>query len=210
MAHKIEDLTGKRFGRLIVIDRADDYITPGSGRHRPQWNCKCDCGNMTVVRSTCLKGGITRSCGCLNKEIVGNNARKHGGFGTRLYNVWDSMRERCNTPTDSAYHNYGGRGITVCREWNDFAAFREWALAAGYDENAPRGQYTLDRIDVNKGYSPDNCRFITMAEQARNKRNTPYYEFNGEVRNLKEWAEATGIKYETLFNRYKRGIPVLE
>lgn len=210
MPNKIEDLTGMRFGRLVVISRAEDYITPGNGRHRPQWYCQCDCGTKTVVRSTCLKSGVTKSCGCLNREIVGNNSRKHGGFGTRLYSVWDSMRERCNTPTDTAYANYGGRGITVCDEWSDFTKFKEWALGAGYDENAPRGQCTLDRIDVNKGYSPDNCRFVSMAEQARNKRRTPYYEFNGETKTLKEWAELTGIKYEALFARYKRGVPVLE
>ena len=209
MANVVEDLTGKRFGRLLVIDRADDDITPGDGRHRAMWNCLCDCGKTITTRATSLKSGTTKSCGCLNREIVGNNSRRHGGFGTRLYKVWNSMRERCNTPTDNAYHNYGGRGITVCEEWDNFTTFKEWAINAGYDESAPRGQFTLDRIDVNKGYSPDNCRFITMAEQAKNKRCTPYYEHNGETKSLKEWAEITGIKYETLFARYKRGVPVI-
>lgn len=198
-----EDLTGRRFGRWTVISRATEIT------RRPVWNCKCDCGTEKKVRGSTLISGESQSCGCLQKEQVGDRARKHGGFGTRLYAIRNSMRQRCNNPNHHAYSNYGGRGITICAEWEDYAAFKEWAIGAGYDEDAARGEYTLDRIDVDKGYSPDNCRFVDMRQQANNRRVTIVVEHNGEKHPLTEWAQILGVEYTTLWRHYKQGTSVL-
>lgn len=117
---------------------------------------------------------------------------------TRLYKIWSSMKSRCSTPSHTSYKNYGAKGITVCEEWaRDFGAFREWAIEAGYDEEAPRGQYTLERIDVKGPYSPENCCWKTIQEQERNKNTTIYVEDNGERICLKEYCERYGANYGT-------------
>lgn len=198
------DLAGMRFGRLTVLNRAADHIT-AKGYHHIMWNCICDCGVKCVIRGKSLTGNVTRSCGCLQKEQIKERASKHNGFGTRLYNIWNSMRQRCNNPNHRSYHNYGGRGIKICAEWDDFNIFRAWALSAGYDETAVRGKCTLDRIDVDSGYSPNNCRFINMREQADNRRGSIILEHDGETHPLTVWAEILGIKYPTLWKRYRSG-----
>lgn len=199
-----ENLIGQKFGRLTVIDVADDIVSE-SGRHTAMWKCLCDCGNETVVRGKCLKSGDTKSCGCLQREEVSRRFSKHHGFGTRLYAIWDSMRQRCNNPNNGAYHNYGGRGIKICKEWNDYDAFRTWAYQAGYDDGAPRGSLTLDRIDVDSEYSPENCRWVSMGAQSLNKRETLYLEYEGKCKPLIEWAREKNIKYATAWRRYSRG-----
>lgn len=115
------------------------------------------------------------------------------------------MRQRCNNPKSKSYKNYGGRGISICSEWDDFAIFRTWAIENGYNESAPRGQCTLDRIDVNGNYCPENCQWSDMKHQVNNRRETVWIEYNGEEHPLTEWADITGIKYCTLWARYKRG-----
>lgn len=174
------------------------------------WNCVCDCGNRKTIRETSLLGGDTRSCGCFQKEGIAARARKHGGFGTRLYAIWNSMRQRCLNENHYAYHNYGGRGITICDEWNDYNTFRDWAISSGYRDDAERGEFTLDRIDVNGSYSPDNCRWANMKEQSRNKRDTVLIPFYGEVKPLIEIAEELGVEYTTAWKRYKNGLPIKE
>jgi len=188
-----------------VVSRAPDHVASRSGYKSVMWNCVCDCGAAVVTRGKSLRYGVTKSCGCLARELKSQNNSKHHGFGTRLYAVWDSMRQRCNNPQNKAYKNYGGRGISICSEWDDFTKFREWAYATGYDDDAPRGVCTLDRIDVNGDYCPENCRWATAKEQGRNRRDTPYYTLGDETHDLKTWAEITGIKYETLWARHKRG-----
>lgn len=203
------DLTGKRFEHWFVESKAPDKVL-ASGYHEIMWNCVCDCGNRKVVRGKSLRGGISTSCGCAQRKGVGDRARRHGGFGTRLYAVWDSMRRRCNNPNCKAYHNYGARGISICDEWDDFAAFRDWAILSGYDESAERGSFTLDRIDVNKGYSPDNCRWCDMRVQANNRRSSISLTYNGETHSLTEWADIIGVDYTTLWKRYRDGKPTEE
>ena len=200
----VVDLTGRTFGRWKVISRAPDHITD-KGYHHIMWNCECECGTRKAVRGKSLTGNISRSCGCLIRELAHNRMVKHGGFGTRLYAVWDSMRQRCNNPNHHAYSDYGGRGIQICPEWDDYHMFRDWAISAGYDENAERGKHTLDRIDVDKGYSPANCRFIDMKDQANNRRKSIIVEHNGESHPLTDWAEILGLDYTTLWKRYKNG-----
>lgn len=124
----------------------------------------------------------------------------------RLYALWHGMKNRCYNVNSPEYQRYGAKGIRVCNEWlNDYPAFKKWALSHGYDLNAPRGSCTLDRIDFNGNYCPDNCRFIDIAAQNDNKSNVIHIEYNGETHNLKQWAEIMGIKMTTLSWRYHAG-----
>lgn len=157
---KLIDLTGQRFGRLTVIERA---ISKGKNT---VWFCQCDCGNTTVSDGYQLRNGITLSCGCYHKEFCGDAHRKHGFTRTRLYRIYYKMKERCYKPSNDNYKYYGALGITICDEWlNDFRTFADWALANGYKDNL-----TIDRKDNSKGYSPDNCRWITIQAQQKNRR----------------------------------------
>lgn len=185
---KHNNLVGKEFGRLTVIEKAEPHICP-SGQRKQMYLCKCLCGAELAVSYAHLVTGHTRSCGCYFNEVLGKCNITHGLSKTRLFNVWGKMKGRCCNPNNSHYKNYGGRGITICDEWlNNFQAFYDWAYANGYDENAPFGQCTLDRIDNNKGYSPDNCRWVTSIIQANNKRNNRIFTINGISHTVPEWA----------------------
>lgn len=162
---KRNDLEGLRYGRLVVIERAENYISP-QGQARKRWLCHCDCGNVVVVLARGLISGTTRSCGCLQREIARTTFTKHGMWSSRLHTIWSSMKSRCYNEKSRSYKYYGGRGITICDKWlHDFQVFFDWAMANGYKDNL-----SIDRIDPNGNYCPDNCRWITMAEQQRNKR----------------------------------------
>lgn len=195
MGQKI-DLIGNRFGRLVVVEAAQS-------RHgSAMWICKCDCGNITrPVFGRDLRIGKVQSCGCLHKELLSRQMKKHGETKTRLHRIWQNMKRRCDTPSVECYGLYGGRGIKVCEEWlHDYTAFRDWALANGYEDHL-----TIDRIDVNGNYEPSNCRWATVREQTNNLRKNVVVAIDGESHTLAEWSNISGIKYHTIYQRYLRG-----
>lgn len=264
---KIKDLTGKRFGRLVV----DGIYDRKSGQIR--WKCKCDCGNVIpCFKNTLIReNGILKSCGCTYldylKEYIGqrkgalevigakqvkrsgvlivkcdcgktkemklnyfknsevtscgclymikgenNKNFTHGFSNTRIYGVYRDMYNRCYNKNDISYMNYGGRGIKICEEWlgeQGFMNFREWAYSNGYDENAPRGKCTIDRINVELDYSPSNCKWADNYVQMNNKRNNLYYEIDGVTKTLSEWCREYGdLCVQSVYGRIKRGMDV--
>lgn len=195
----IKDLTGQKFGKLTVLGI--------SGRNKYNaliWMCKCDCGNYADVLSRSLITGHTKSCGCIKgyKQVKHNTEIKyHGGSNIRLYHVWVDMKQRCINPNKSNYVWYGAKGISVCDEWKDFEKFKEWAYENGYDDKAPVGYCTLDRIDNDKDYEPQNCRWVSMAEQNRNKSYHRYVEYHGEKYTVTQLADKVGMNKDTLVYR---------
>lgn len=191
-----EDLTGKRFGRLTVLKH--DYVDYNGISF---WKCVCDCGNEVVVRSTSLKNGMTKSCGCYKREQSSQRFTKHGLSDHPLYVVWTDMKRRCCNESDPAWYRYGGRGITVCEEWvNDFKAFYDWAIDHGWEPGL-----TLDRRDNNEGYDPWNCRFVSETVQANNRCSNRLIRYAGETNTIAEWATIFDINYFTLRARINRG-----
>lgn len=169
-------LVGERFGRLVVIERVDDAINP-NGKRSIRYRCKCDCGNEKIIRKCHLVSGKILSCGCFHREQLGNMRRKHGlSHKERLYSLWLNMKDRCYNPNNNHYASYGGRGIKICDEWlNNYMSFRTWCLENGYEEEirpSGRNNLTIDRIDVNGNYEPNNCRFISNKENCLNKMDT--------------------------------------
>lgn len=197
--NKVRDLTGKKFGRWTVIELDQ---TPRSGK-ASYWVCECDCGTVKSVRGDGLVGGTSKSCGCLKKEVSAANVSKnhtHGLSGTRIYSIWQGMKSRCYNKNNARWHRYGCRGITVCEEWRDsFQSFYEWATSNGYNDTL-----TLDRIDNDGPYSPDNCRWATQQEQARNRKTNIDITIGNSTRTLKEWCEIFGISESAAYARYKR------
>ena len=183
----LNDLTGKRFGKLTVIRREGT-----NKRGLATWLCQCDCGNTKTVCGRELVVGDTKSCGCSRRTT-----RTHGMSKTRLYRIWSGMKVRCLNQNSHAYEYYGGKGITVCEEWvNDFERFRKWAVGHGYSD-----ELTIERIDLGKGYSPDNCKWITQAEQTQNRRRCIFVTIDGRTMNLQQWCNELGVNYKLVHNR---------
>lgn len=186
------DLTGQRFGRLVV-QRLDHY----NDRHVSYWECLCDCGKTHIVCGTSLTRGSTRSCGCLHDEKAKERATKHGKAHTDLYYIWQAMRKRCLDKNSKDYHNYGARGITVCDDWaNSYISFQDWALKNGYTKGL-----SLDRINNDKQYCPKNCRWATRSQQNNNTRRTKKIKYQGKTQTLTEWCEELGLKRDTIYAR---------
>ena len=196
------DLTGQQFGRLTVIreqkKRQNNHII---------WLCQCQCGKKKFIRGGDLRSSRTRSCGCYKNERASQAAIKthttHGDAGkniARLYNIWQGMKKRCSRKNNKDYGNYGGRGIKVCKQWQDYRAFRKWALANGYKE-----ELTIDRINNDGNYTPKNCRWVTNKENARNTSMTRWITIKAETKPLVEWCELFGISYTVAHGRLARG-----
>lgn len=182
---KTKDYTGVKFGKLIVIERL-----PHERGKKTRYKCRCDCGNYSIVSSSNLATGHCTSCGC--------SVKKHGlAKKERLYTIWVVMRQRCR---DTDRKNYGGRGIKVCDEWQNYSKFREWALSHGYADNL-----SIDRINVNGNYEPSNCRWANAKQQALNKRNNHLLAYKGKSQTIVQWAEEIGISRVTLLTRIRRG-----
>lgn len=194
---QLKDLTGKRFGRLTVISRAENKGI------QTRWNCHCDCGNITCVFGSALRHGHTKSCGCIWYENIQNKNKTHGLSDTRMYEIYYSMKKRCRNKRSKAYKNYGGRGIKICDEWlgkNGFINFYEWSINNGYSD-----ELTLDRINVNGNYCSENCRWATYETQANNRRTNHNLEYRGQILNIKQWSKLTGIERSTIGARIKLG-----
>ena len=198
------DMTGQRFGRWTVVRRAEH---PADSSNRDaRWEVLCECGNTSIVTRTSLVKGETQSCGCLQRELASQSVPerfvKHGMTETPEYNIWCLMKRRCGNPRCRAYPRYGGRGITVCERWlHSFENF--------YADMGPRPsiKHSLDRIDNDLGYSPENCRWATAREQAYNTRDTTLITHNGRTLNLAEWSNETGISVKLLRSRCDQGLP---
>lgn len=190
------DLTGKKFGYWTVIKR--DFKNRKNGVY---WICKCDCGTIKSVCGEMLRNGASSSCGCKTKYLIGKANRKHGMAHTPLFAVWNSMKQRCSNPHNEKYSQYGGRGITVCKQWkHDFMNFYDWAMANGYKHGL-----SIDRIDVNKNYCPKNCRWATWKIQANNKTDNHKILCRGKLLTLSELSQASGIDYANLKYRIYNG-----
>lgn len=193
------NLINKRFGRLIVIKDSGKR----NKSKRIIYVCKCDCGNTVEVDRQNLTKGDTKSCGCLHMESI----TKHSQSDSRLYRIWADMIQRCENPKSNNYKHYGARGISLINEWKNFDNFYDWATKNGYENGL-----SIDRIDVNKNYEPNNCRWVTREVQDNNKRNTLWVDVNGEKMSLKQVSDKYGISYSTLKHRYSvgdRGIDLL-
>lgn len=183
----VKDLAGMRFGHLTVVKLAHCH---GGQAH---WLCSCDCGKDTVVRSSRLRNGQTSSCGCKKGHITHHESK------TRLYHIWRNMLDRCLNPKNPQYESYGARGIVVCDEWFEYVPFRNWALANGYSK-----ELSIDRINNDGGYCPENCRWTTALQQANNTRKTRFITYNGETHSVSEWARILNIKQSTLSMRINK------
>lgn len=194
----IHDLSRRRFGQLEVIGLSEIH------NKRSYWLCNCDCGNTKIVRSDALISYKTVSCGCLKKkqDIINlHMTNQHGMTYHPVYSTWSSMMNRCYSKHNTFYNDYGGRGITVCDEWHDVRNFCKWAEKTGY-----RKPLTIERMDVNGNYEPDNCIWITQAEQGLNKRNTIRIVYQGEKLPLLYVSRRLGLKDTTVCSRWKNGI----
>lgn len=201
------DLTGNKYNLLTVLGLSNDvYIEPKHGWKYLKWDCKCECGNIISVRTSELKSGKVKSCGCLRDLKSSERAYKHGKSKTRLYRLWSSMKDRCYNPDNARFYRYGGRGIKVCDEWkNDFSTFEKWAILNGYDESLSSTECTIDRINNDKDYCPENCRWTNSYTQANNRSMCHLIMYNGEAHNITEWSNILGIDRRVLSYRLLSG-----
>ena len=195
------DHSGKRFGKLTALTRC--RVATNSGKLLSAWRCQCDCGNTTVVRTGDLISGNTTSCGCWGRSRIAASTKTHGLRRTPEYSTWAAMIQRCTNPNLPSFHNWGGRGIQICPQWrHDFMTFyRDMG-------RKPTLTHTLERIDTDGHYEPDNCRWATRREQSRNQRSNHPLTFQGRTQLMTDWAQELHIKLPTLCQRLRRGMSV--
>ena len=187
----LNSLTGQRFGKLNVMSRAEKNTKSGNA----MWICKCDCGNLSTVIGSHLRSGKTSSCGC--NRI---SERSMGHSKDRLYRTWLGMHNRCYDPNHDRFKWYGGKGVSISDDWHDFMTFRIWALSNGYTD-----ELTIDRIDADGNYCPDNCKWVDMKVQANNRSNNRILRYRDKRYTATQLAEAHGLSPHTVFNRLKLG-----
>lgn len=189
------NLEGNRYGKLTVVRFSD--VVNGTGT----WLCKCDCGNEIISKGWLLKKGAIKSCGCYRRDLGKHKNRTHGLSNFRPYYVWKDMKRRCYDKTRPEYKNYGGRGIKICTEWlNSVEKFCEWARKSGYKKGL-----TIERVNNNMDYCPENCKWVSMKEQLNNNRRNNFLKINGITKTISQWSQKTGIKYDTLWSRVNKG-----
>ena len=190
---------GSKVGRLTVVGVAAPYVQPSTGWRSRRWTCVCECGNKTIVNDYYLKKDHTRSCGCYRRDKSTEIRLKHGrsrkGMVCKTHQIWKAMHQRCNSPTATHYDRYGGRGIVVCERWDSYDNF-----LADMGEQPSKGM-SIERIDNDGNYEPENCRWATHTEQMRNTRRNRYVEYGGRRMALSEAAELAGISYRTVLSR---------
>lgn len=185
---------GEKFNKLTVVDSVYN------GR-RWLWKCECECGGHSVAYPNQVMRGKTKTCGCGKSVTFRNMHMKHGESGTRLHGIWKGIINRCNPKNTHSLH-YGDRGITVCDEWRKYENFRDWARNHGYEEDL-----TIERIDVNGDYCPENCKWIPFSEQPRNTRNSIIVTHEGVSAPVSWWADTKGLKRSSVYDRIRRGVP---
>lgn len=191
---KDTSLEGKRFGKLLVIEKSDN-----KGKNTA-WLCKCDCGKEKNILTYNLTTGKSKSCGCVRGIKLGDLSRTHSGSGTRLYAIYKGIKQRCYNKNNPAFSWYGGKGIRMNTLWREsFNAFREWSINNGYNDNL-----SIDRINPEGGYEPINCRWTTIKQQQNNKGNSFFIKINGERLTVAEWAEKTKTKKQSLYDKIYR------
>lgn len=196
---KKKNIIGQKFGRWTVEEEMEK-----SSYGQRMFKCKCSCGNVRVLSYANLVGGTSKSCGCYNVEKIIERSTTHGRSDSeKLYSVWVAMRGRCNNPSNPSYKNYGGKGVRVCEEWNNYENFRNFMLEHGYKIEANYGEFSIDRIDVNGDYCPENCRVIPLKEQGYNKTNNYKIEYKGIVKTATEWEREYGLSQGTLRKRIR-------
>lgn len=189
MRSNFKDITGQKFGKLTVLE-----LVTKSGAVTHLWRCACDCGGETVAQGGALRGGKSKSCGCLQLQ----SATKHGMYGTPAYESWRQMKGRCLNEKHEAYPDYGGRGITVCDRWMDFANFYA-------DMGAKPKRKSLDRIDNNGNYEPGNCRWTNFVTQNNNRRSSRFLTIDGKTKTVTEWIRKSGLPRHVVWNRLRTG-----
>lgn len=186
----------EKYGKLTIIG-LDHQKTYANGSVVNFVKCKCDCGNEKIINYSNIKRGLVKSCGCITKTANGMSK-------TRIYQIYRHLKNRCYSQKDINYKNYGGRGIKVCQEWKDnFMNFYNWAINNGYQENL-----TIDRIDVNGNYEPNNCRWVNMRTQQNNRTNNRILEYKGQKKTITEWANYCGLSYRNLHYRLNNGYTI--
>lgn len=193
----MNDLIGQKFWNLTIIERVGTYKN-----RKIKYKCQCDCGNITYSDITSLKTGNTKSCGCIKSKFIENLNKTHNESKTRLYKIWIGIKKRCYNPNCHSYHYYGKKGITMDNNWKkNFNSFKEWAINNGYDETL-----SIDRIDFNGNYEPNNCRWTNSKIQNNNSSHNNNLTINGITKSITTWAEENNINVETIRRRIKKGL----
>lgn len=189
-----KDMKGQKIGRLLVLEMAEN-----TKDNKARWLCKCDCGKLVVIPRASFTKNV-KSCGCYVSDLAREQHTTHGMKGTRIYRIWTGMKDRCLNSKSKYWERYGGRGIKVYEEWKKFENFYSWAMENGYSEDL-----TLDRIDNDGNYEPNNCRWATYQEQENNRSNNKIIEYNGETMTVSQLANKYGIKPKILHSRLYKG-----
>lgn len=200
------DIINKQYGDLTVVKlhhKEQIYRNNIKNGFLYYYLCKCSCGNEKIVLRNLLLNNEIKHCGCKKSENISNSIKKHGMFGTRIYNTWAHMKQRCYNPKNASYNHYGKKGIKVCEEWQTFEPFYNWSMANGYSDNL-----SIDRIDVNGNYEPSNCRWATIDQQNNNKSNTKFYTINNKTQSVSQWAKEYNISKTIVYGRLRRGATI--